>query len=373
MTAGFNGLPATTHLRIAVISDAIPERNGVGTYYVDLVEHLKEHVSQVKMISPGKNGKSLCGRLVFSMPGDKTQRICVPNYRNVSHQIKQLKPHIIIAPTPGPFGLLAIRWAKQNQARMISGLHTDFRRLSDLYSSPFFGLISKKYIMLSHKLLFRNSSAVLAISPDMIEAAEEIGTSDIRLMGTFLPYSYLHTPINSPPLEIKRIVFAGRLAPEKNLEAIFQAVAKLPDHNFFIAGDGPLRKQVKEKAASHQNLHYLGWQCRQELMHLFDHCDMLVLPSLVESFGTVALEAMVRARPVLLSNTCGMLRWPELRNKVLTIGENEQLYQAIVRVSSIPGKKIQDIASQGREAALILHRWSLVQWLHLLAEPCMHE
>lgn len=118
----------TKDLRIAILSDAVQQRNGVGSYYVDLLEHLDSHVEEVELICPGDHADSVCGRIVFPMPGDGTQKLCFPKYRNFSRRLEQLRPHIIVVPTPGPFGLLGIRWAKRLNARLLAGFHTDLTR-----------------------------------------------------------------------------------------------------------------------------------------------------------------------------------------------------------------------------------------------------
>ena len=45
-------------LRVAIVSDAAPERNGVGAYYQDLADHLKSAGARVELVEsvPGAIG-----------------------------------------------------------------------------------------------------------------------------------------------------------------------------------------------------------------------------------------------------------------------------------------------------------------------------
>ena len=93
---------------------------------------------------------------------------------------------------------------------------------------------------------------------------------------------------------------------------------------------------------------------------------MLVLPSKVESFGTVALEAMARQRLVLVSGDCGIVQWPSLTAGLCRIGEGESLTDAISRVVALsPGDRAARVEA-ARSAACDLNRHSLHRWLELL-------
>jgi glycosyltransferase involved in cell wall biosynthesis len=62
--------------------------------------------------------------------------------------------------------------------------------------------------------------------------------------------------VTAPPAERRfDFVYAGRLEPQKNIEPMTEAFARLarkrPELTFGIIGDGSLREQVKQKVASH--------------------------------------------------------------------------------------------------------------------------
>ena len=47
------------------------------------------------------------------MPGDNTQKLYIPKYYHLSKYIEDFKPNIIILPTPGFYGLTALKKAKE--------------------------------------------------------------------------------------------------------------------------------------------------------------------------------------------------------------------------------------------------------------------
>lgn len=357
---------SSRNLRLAVISDAIPGRNGVGTYYADLIDHLRPHLGRIDFIGPGEDGPSSHGRLTLPMPGDRTQKICLPSYFRILRQIKELNPQVLIVPTPGPFGLLAKHWARPGGSRIIAGLHTDFRRLAEIYDSPLIGRLGQHYVRYSHQLLFRASDSIVTMAPEMIKAGRLIGARRIELMGTLVPCAYLQEPLAPAPQQVRRILFAGRLAPEKNLSALVKAAQKLPQIMFSLAGEGPLRSRLEEQTRGLNNVQLLGWQSRSQLREQLDRSDMLVLPSLVESFGTVALEAMARGRLVLVSAHCGLLQWPELAPCVIAQTPEEPLFQTISRAAGMSPDAMATLAGKAHQAAWNWNRWSLEGWLRLL-------
>ncbi|MGD8976551.1 MAG: glycosyltransferase, partial [Gammaproteobacteria bacterium] len=205
--------------RVVVLSDALPERNGVGTYYRDLVRQLERHVAHVELICPDRRS-GWRGRFSFPMPGDGTQSICTPPLRRLSRHLRNLSPDVIISATPGPFGLLGMYFSFRHNARLFCGFHTHLEGLTDLYwqsgLSRLFGGFNRWYLNSAHKLMFRRSTAVIANSPGMADLARGLGARQVEMVGTPIPRRFLIEPLKPMSGQIGRVLFAGRLAPEKN-------------------------------------------------------------------------------------------------------------------------------------------------------------
>lgn len=104
------------------------------------------------------------------------------------------------------------------------------------------------------------------------------------------------------------VMQVGRFRPEKNQECTIRALAQLPPevHGVFI-GEGPCMprcRQLVQELGLSQRVHFLGY--RADAAACLDAADVVVLPSLWESFGLSALEAMARGVPVLASNVEGL-------------------------------------------------------------------
>lgn len=360
---------ATASLRVAILSDAAPERNGVGAYYRDLAEHLRGAGVQVRIVSPRYRHGRWHGGLAVPLPGDRTQRFMLPSPWLIQRRFERIRPNVVIIPTPGPYAMLGLLFAKRHRARIIVGFHTHFERLAAMNQdwsarAP----IAQWYLNSCNRKLFAESALVLANSPDMVGIARAIGARHVGLMGTSIPRRFIEQPLQPLQGALKQVLFAGRLAPEKNLQAVVDAAHALPDIRFLIAGEGPLRAWLEEQARKLPNLDYLGWVHRRRILTLIDSVDALVLPSTVESFGTIALEAMARARLVVVSAQCGILSWDQLNQGLFQIAEQETLADVLRRIAALDPESRQRKAATARAAATAINALNLQHWLEILRD-----
>mgnify|MGYP000131470850 CR=1 FL=1 len=168
---------------MAVVSDAAAERNGVGTYYHDLVQHLRGRVDRAELFCPRGAATGLQRYLTPPLPGDGSQRLWWPPAVTLWRRLAAIRPHALIVPTPGPYGLLGLLAARRLRIPLIVGFHTHLEALTDIYWSDLFGRIARRYLMWSHRLFFRNSRVVLAVSPEMADQARRSGRPTPALHG----------------------------------------------------------------------------------------------------------------------------------------------------------------------------------------------
>ena len=353
--------------RVLVVSDAAPGRNGVGSYYADLLPDLDAHVAAIDLICPRIANGRWQGGFTFPMPGDATQRICLPNVVSLKRRMAAFEPDTVIIPTPGPYGIFGARIAERLGARVLVGFHTWYEKLSELYWNRIQGHVTQRYFEISNRMIFRHAHCVLGNSPEMLDIARRIGARRTHLMGTPISQLFVNNPPRLPE-RLTRIVFAGRLAAEKNLEVLIEAARALPKLQVSIAGDGPQRAMVESAASELPNLSYRGWLSRQQLIECVDAHDALVLPSHVESFGTVAIEAMARQRLVIVSDQCGIAQWPDLGHALAQFGKGVSLIDALQGLAGLSEFEISGRAKRARRAALSHHRWNRDGWLGLIGE-----
>jgi len=355
-------------LRLAIVSDAAPERNGVGAYYEDLLGYLRPRVACAEIYSPKIEEGVWQAGVVFPMPGDTTQKLCVPNFLSLHRGLAALEPHAVIIPTPGVYGMSGAYLAARRGIPVLSGFHTSFEQLADLYwHGSLTGRVFRQYIDKTHRYLVKISAAVLVNSSEMEELARQMGAEAIVRVGTPIPRLFASHPTKPYDGGFRRVLFAGRLAAEKNIAAIIDAAEALPELEFSIAGDGPLRYDVEAGAARLPNLRYLGWLSREGLRDQVDAHDALVLPSHFESFGTIALEAMSRKRVVLVSRASGIADWPQLAAGFEVIGDGG-LLQALKKVAALNPEDRVQLAQRAYDAAQSFNEENLQGWEDLLLD-----
>lgn len=360
------GLPAPGSLRVVILSDAMPSRNGVGTYYEDLADHLRDRVREVTLISPPADTEGEFSGLTMAMPGDPTQRLYFPGPFRLWRKVKKLDPHVVISATPGGFGFLGLAYSALLRSAFCVGYHTEYSELAQLYWENAFGRAYKGILAVWDQMMFRFGSVILVTNEDLLEAARAGGANDARIMGTPVQKKFLEMPLKGLPERLGTVSYVGRLAPEKRLDQVKEAAERMPDLRFRIAGDGPLRDQVQRWAGEQRNLDYLGWVSRGEVMEILDATDLLVLPSRFETFGTAAFEAMIRRRLALVSPNCGITRWPELEGGLFVAGEGEPLHRAIQRLRALDPTVRRNVAEKGAEAARRLSLRTVEEWEDVL-------
>ncbi|MCB1669610.1 MAG: glycosyltransferase [Gammaproteobacteria bacterium] len=357
-------------LRVAVLSDALQYRNGVDAYYRDLVNHLGAHVESISLLTPNAADGDLASDLFhFPLPGDATQNVFLPIPSRLNARIRQLNPNVLVSATNGPFGMYGVYLSHRHRLKLIAGFHTHIEELCQMYWGAMLGRITRAYMESQNRILFRRASSVVVNSHRMLEPARLLSRTPVSLMSTPLDSLFLEHRVSQPGEQLRRIFYGGRLAPEKNITAILEAARQLPQLQFTLAGDGPLRQQIENAAARLPNLHYLGLLERSNMVTQIDAHDLVVLPSHLEAFGTIALEAMVRQRLVLVSSECGILSWQNLARGLCSFRQDESLAAALTRLAALDPRLRQHKAGLARTEALATHHEAVRDWLNLLATP----
>lgn len=354
-------------LRVALISDAIPGRNGVGTYYDDLQANLGGHLGDVRLFAPPTDVDAEYRGLAMKMPGDATQRLYFPSPGHLRRELAEFEPDVVVCATPWLYGVLSIFIARRMKASVCIGYHTQIDKLVGMYWSRFrLGGLAQRVVAWWDTLLFRFGDIVLVHNESLIAAARSGGATDVALVGTPVPRLFLDTPEPALPTGVGRIVFVGRLAPEKEIGQILEAAERHPSLHFTLVGDGPQRAEADAAAERLPNVEATGWVSRTEVLRRIDAADLLVLPSRYETFGSAAFEAMIRGRPAIVSPNCGLRRWDDLAPGVVVMEEGERLVATLGRVLQLPGTEITELGARARSGARTLARGTVDHWLAVL-------
>jgi glycogen(starch) synthase len=109
------------------------------------------------------------------------------------------------------------------------------------------------------------------------------------------------------------IGYAGRLVYEKGVQDLIAALPELrashPGLRVVIAGDGPHRAELQEDVRQRRlqrDVSFAGFMGEGELPALMAATDALVVPSIYEPFGMVALEGASAGAPLAVAATGGL-------------------------------------------------------------------
>jgi glycosyltransferase involved in cell wall biosynthesis len=151
------------------------------------------------------------------------------------------------------------------------------------------------------------------------------------------------------------ISIIGRLTSQKGhhyfLESAKRILEVSPETRFLIAGDGPLRENLKGLSLSlgiTQAVRFLGY--RQDIATLIGMSNVIAMPSLREGLPYVLLEALALARPVVGTKVRGI---PEVIKHgetgfLVPPKDSEALAEAIIQVLRNPEEAAR-LGERGRK------------------------
>jgi N-acetyl-alpha-D-glucosaminyl L-malate synthase BshA len=191
---------------------------------------------------------------------------------------------------------------------MITTLHgTDITLVG---SHPFY----KKAVQFS----INNSEYVTAVSQSLKEDTERLFevSKDIRVIPNFIDLSKTHqrnVPCNKDVIATGDqfvITHISNFRPLKriiDILKVFEKVRKKLNVKLLMVGDGPEKERAKRYCRAHKlddSVLFLGNS--NEIDEILCFTDLFLLPSEQESFGLVALEAMIHSVPVVCSDVGGL-------------------------------------------------------------------
>ena len=103
---------------------------------------------------------------------------------------------------------------------------------------------------------------------------------------------------------------AGRLDEQKGYSYLIRAARQVldvrPDVLFAIAGDGPLRPQLEHLIAElRMTDHFQMLGFRQDIQNMIEAVDLFVSSSLWEGLPIIAVESIMLAKPIVVTNVGG--------------------------------------------------------------------
>lgn len=137
-----------------------------------------------------------------------------------------------------------------------------------------------------------------------------IGIKNIEVMQSGIDVKYIDSVGHYQ--RKKNIIYAGRLAPQKNVGMLVDAYAMLPEeirkeYTLQIIGEGSEYQDLRQLAKNLDvNVNFTGkLENHEDVIQAIKESEIFVLPSTRESFGITVLEAMCCATPVVSTATEG--------------------------------------------------------------------
>jgi alpha-1,6-mannosyltransferase len=270
------------------------------------------------LMAPAASGHGTldCGGLPIPFSGGYR---FVVGRRHAARLIEQAEPDLIEAADPYTLGWAVLDAARSLQVPAVAFCHSNLPRMAQRWLAGPDGRQSRRGRWAERQAgrylahLYGHFDLVLAPNRELTQTLQTLGVMQARLQPLGVDCS-VFTPVADDPawrhaLEqrlglaagTKLIVYAGRFAPEKNLDLLARAVALLgPGHALLAIGRGPSPPRGPA-------VHLLEPPAqRAHIARLLASSDVFAHAGDQETFGLAALEAMACGTPVVASARGGL-------------------------------------------------------------------
>lgn len=365
-------------LRLAIFTDTFaPQVNGVARTVERLVEAVEArggavHVETVNDpdAAPATGVHRHRSRPFWAYP---SLRVALPSGRAAARRLARFAPTLVHVTTPFGVGLAGRAAARRHGIPLVTSYHTTFPQYLAHY-----GLEALDRVVWPYLRWFHNSGLRTFVPSVTVE--QELrwqGFSGLRIWGRGVDADRFSPERRS--VAVRRaigavegdfvIAYVGRLAPEKRLETLLDAVRLLRSRfgdriRLAIAGDGPSAAALR--AAAPPDTHFAGMLSGEALAAFYASADCFAFPSDSETFGNVVLEAMASGLPVVAPDQGATTEIATRSSACLfQSGDADGMANALVRLLLDPALRVS-LSAQGRRIAED-RSWEAV-WDRLLAD-----
>jgi glycosyltransferase involved in cell wall biosynthesis len=306
--------PAQRFLRIAVVTETWPpEVNGVAMTLSKLIQHLGHRHHSIQLIRPRQSkqdegheetGWSELLLRGLPIPRYPQLKLGLPSKKALIKAWSTRRPDLVHIATEGPLSWSALQAAHTLRLPVTSDFRTNFHSYCQHYGV---GWLTKPIVAYLRK--FHNRTAFTMVpTTEMKNQLEAMGFKNLKVVARGIDTQLFHPSKRSDVMrkswnvkpETVVLLSVGRLAAEKNLELTVHTYQALKaagrDVRMVFAGDGPMRAVTEAKCP---DALFVGMCTHEQLATLYASADLLLFPSLTETFGNVTLESLACATPVL--------------------------------------------------------------------------
>ena len=290
-----------------------PEINGVSMTVARLVEALLARGHEVHLVRPrqatapvGSGSGLLTETLTPGLPIPRYPelRIGLPAGRRLALEWARRPPHVVHLATPGPLAWSALRTAERLGIPVVSEFRTNFHAYSRYYGV---GFLRRAILRMLRSFHNRTVSTMVPASRLATELKSE-GFRRVVVVARGVDAAQFNPDRRSEALrsqwgagpETLVVICVGRLALEKNLDLLaagFERIrAARPDSRLVLVGDGPARGSLQKRCPYAV---FAGKRFADDLAVHYASADLLLFPSLTETFGNVTIEGMASGLAVV--------------------------------------------------------------------------
>lgn len=293
--------------RYALVTETYPpEVNGVANTLGRLCEGLLQLGHQVELIRPAQPGERTGRDSTGLLSEQRVRGIPLPRYpglqmgasvrRALIRTWRRERPDAVYIATQGPLGWSALRAAQRLDLPVVSGFHTNFHQYSQHYGLGLFGSAISAYLRWFHN----HTQLTLTASMTQQNELARMGIRNLASLGRGVDCERFHPRHRNQRLrdawqatdDDVVLLYVGRFASEKNLQLLIECWDTLrhnPRLRLVLAGAGPQKKNLAKRLPG---AIFMGSLTGLELASTYASADILVFPSLTETFGNVVIEAM---------------------------------------------------------------------------------
>lgn len=289
-------------------------------------------------------------------------------HRKAFRMLESLRPDAVIAPsTPFPSGMASVKYCLDHEKLCI--MMDDAWEYSD--KRGFFVSTTKKIIHRnvhaafipapSHASYYLN----MGFPPERIFYGVDVVDNDFFSSGADTARRQadsLRNLLNLPP---KYFIFVGRFIARKGITTLLEAYrqyTQLAQHDAWalvLVGEGDERRRHEEAMREYPGVRFVGSQFGEQLCRYYGLASAFILPSVVETWGLVANEAMASQLPVIISKGCGSGRALVEEGKngwTFDAGDSGTLSRHMLELTKMPVDRLHMMGLRSKE---IIARWSL--------------
>ncbi len=290
----------------------------------------------------------------------------VPVPRRLTSALKQFQPDIVHSHHPFLLGDMALRVAAVRGVPLVFTHHT----LYELYTHyvPGDSPRLKRFVVEFVSGYCNLCDAVIAPSESIQQLLRKRGAKvPIEVIPTGLdPIFFAQVDTADVrtamriPVEAFVVGHVGRLAPEKNLEFLAEALTRFlltnEDAHFLLAGEGPAKTSMLEKlysAGLESRIRFLGVLGREELVKAYRAMDVFAFASKSETQGMVLTEAMAAQVPVVALDATGVREVVRdgMNGRLLQTEQPESFVEALSWIASLDPRTYRGLAEAAGETA----------------------